>query len=182
MNALSRRYAQAAVEVVMQKGDLAQVDTLAAELARFAGVFASHADLREALKNPAFKASRPNLLAAVLKGLDIGDIAARLIQLLAANGRIAGIDQVAEATQAQADKHAKRLRAWVTTAVSLTEEQKNRVTKALRQRLGQDVVLTTQVDPAIVGGLVCRVGNLTLDSSLKRQLEILTERLGAQAI
>ena len=182
MNALSRRYAQAAVEVVMQKGDLSQVDKLAAELRSFAGVFASHADLREALKNPAFKASRPKLLAAVLKGLEIGDIAGRLIQLLASNGRIVWIDQVAEAIQAQADKHAKRLRAWVTSAVPLTEEQKTRVTKALRQRLGQDVVLTTQVDPAIVGGLVCRVGNLTLDSSLKRQLEILTERLGAQAI
>lgn len=179
MSAIAKRYARAAVEAASEAGDAGALDSLAAGLCAFRDAFRASEELRELLKNPAMKAHRESVLDAVLEKLAVGPLVGRLIRLLGDNERLDLIDEVADQTEAIADEQAGRLRARVVSAMPLTDEQRGRVTKALERRMGQPVVVNVEVDAEILGGLVCHVGDLTFDSSLKRQIAVLREQLEA---
>lgn len=181
MTAIGRRYARAAVDAADEKGGAAAVEKLAGGLIDFRNAFNASEELRELLNNPVFEAQREQVLGKVLDTLAVSDELRSLIRLLAERGRIGIIDSVAAEVEGIADERAGRVRAHVSTALALTDSQKERVGKALEKRLGQTVVVTVHVDPELLGGLVCRVGDLTLDSSVRRQLEILREQLEKSA-
>ena len=63
--------------------------------------------------------------------------------------------------------------AHVTTALPLTPVQAAGVAAALRQALGKDPEIETQVDPAILGGIKVRVGSRLFDASLGTKLDSL---------
>ncbi len=103
--------------------------------------------------------------------------AARLVLLLAEKDRFEILEEVVAETEALADERVGRARAYVSTAIPLTDAQQQRLTRALEKRFARPVALTIDIDPSIIGGLVCRVGDVTMDSSVKHQLETLRERL-----
>jgi F-type H+-transporting ATPase subunit delta len=181
MTALGRRYARAAVDAADEKGGASAVEALAVGLLSFRDAYKVSDELRELLNNPVFESQREQVLNKVLDAMKVSDQVTGLIRLLAERGRIGILDSVTAEVEGIADERAGRLRAHVSTALALTDSQKERVGKALEKRLGQIVVVTVHVDPELLGGLVCRVGDLTLDSSVRRQLEILREKLEKSA-
>lgn len=68
--------------------------------------------------------------------------------------------------------------AVVTSAVPLTEDEKKAVQNDLLAKLGKDAAVTFRVDPAILGGLVIRVGDKVIDNSVAGQLAELKSSLG----
>jgi F-type H+-transporting ATPase subunit delta len=58
----------------------------------------------------------------------------------------------------------------VRTAEALTEDQLSSIVNRLKQTLGLDVLVKTQVDPDLIGGLVVRVGDTVFDGSVANQL------------
>jgi F-type H+-transporting ATPase subunit delta len=58
----------------------------------------------------------------------------------------------------------------VKSARPLSEAQQERLRRALGARLGREVALEIQVEPALLGGLVAQVGDLVFDGSLRTQL------------
>lgn len=176
MSAIGRRYARAAVEVARDKGGSA-LDELSRGLAAFLAAYDASSDLREVLANPALKDERVKVLAAIAAKLHLSELATRTIQLLAERDRIIVLRDVAHEVEALADEQIGRLRANVQSAMPLTEAQTARLATALEKRLGRPVVVTVTLEPALLGGLHVQVGDVTLDSTLKRQLELLRERL-----
>lgn len=69
-------------------------------------------------------------------------------------------------------------KAEVTSAVPLTDEEKKTVQSDLLAKLGKDATVTFRVDPAILGGLIIRVGDKVLDNSVAGQLAELKSSLG----
>ena len=65
----------------------------------------------------------------------------------------------------------------VRSAVPLTAEEKARLEKGLVARFGEELALTYEVDPSIIGGLVVRVGDLVMDGSVATKLTALREEL-----
>lgn len=177
MSAIARRYARAAVEAVLTHGNLTDVDRLAATLRNFAQAYRDSADLQELMQNPVLVVDRERTLREVLKRLGMVDQGAKLIELLALRDRMNVLDEVVVEVESLADEKALRLRAYVTSAVALTEAQVVRVGKALEARLKKPVLVVVNVEPALLGGLICRVGDLTFDTSVRRQLKVLAETL-----
>ena len=93
------------------------------------------------------------------------------------NDRMAHLADVVQDLLAFADEKAGRLRALVKSAIALTPDQEKRISGALEKRLGKPVSIESTIDPSLLGGLVCQVGDLTLDNSVKRQLELVRDRL-----
>ena len=177
MTAIARRYARAGVEAAHESGGAAAVEALADGLRHFSAAFLDSEELRELLNNPALEQERSRVLELVLEKLDVSKEVRGLVRLLSGLGRVGILEAVAAEVEEAADELAGRARAHVTSAIALTDSQKQRIAKALEGRLGRKVVVSVHVDSQLLGGLVCQVGDLTLDSSLRRQLEVLREQL-----
>jgi F-type H+-transporting ATPase subunit delta len=76
-----------------------------------------------------------------------------------------------------ADEDAGRVRATATTAIALTPEQKESLTRDLSAGLGKEVRLEERIDPAVIGGIVVQVGDRVIDSSVATRLRQLRSRL-----
>ncbi|HYU15703.1 MAG TPA: ATP synthase F1 subunit delta, partial [Candidatus Acidoferrum sp.] len=68
--------------------------------------------------------------------------------------------------------------AEVRTAVPLSDEQRERLSAALSKATGKTVELKVLVDPAVIGGVLARVGDQVIDGTVRRRLELARERLG----
>ena len=177
MSALAKRYARAGVEAASERADAQAVQALATGLREFLQVYDHSAELRELLANPVFKGERVNALRVVLDQAGLKNEASSLLLTLAEKDRMDVIHDVVREVQEIADEQAGRLRAVVQSVVELTDDQKKRLESILSKRLNCEVVAEVEIDPSLMGGLVCRVGDLAFDSSLKRQLELIREQL-----
>lgn len=178
MSQLAERYARAAWQAAATEE--AQ-ETLGRDFATFCGAFKVSDTLRQALSNPAFKNQRAQVLNAVLRKADAQATATRLLQLLVENERLGLLGPVHEALRALHDAAHNRLRAQVKSAVALSSAQLARIEEVLQKRMGKPVALDVTIDPALVAGMICKVGKLTFDSSLRKQLAQFAERAGAPA-
>lgn len=79
--------------------------------------------------------------------------------------------------QAQAGGTLARVR----SAVRLTEEEQNLLRERLRERFGEEFILSLRVDPSLIGGLVVEARGQIIDNSVAGKLEALREHLQAQA-
>ena len=67
-------------------------------------------------------------------------------------------------------KHKGEVTAQVTVAESLSDARLNEIKSALKSVTGKDVIVDVKVDPAIIGGLVVKLGSRMIDSSLRTKL------------
>ena len=168
-------YARALFAVADAEGDLDRVED---ELFRFGRALRSGPELRGALADPRLPADRKK---AVLQDL-LGDRASRhtvsLLGFLVDQGRGKDLPKIVEAlSEVAADQRRKRL-AEVRSAVPLRAEQRTKLQEALSKATGTDVEVKVIVDPAVIGGVVARVGDQVFDGSIRRKLELARERLG----
>jgi F-type H+-transporting ATPase subunit delta len=75
------------------------------------------------------------------------------------------------------DERLGRVQATVTSAQALDPATAASVQRALEKRTGKRVVITSNVDPSLIGGIVARVGDQVFDGSLKSKLEALRARI-----
>ena len=93
------------------------------------------------------------------------------MQLLADNGRLAALPQIAEQYAALRAEVENTVDVTVTSAMPLTPEQSEKLSKALTARLKRTVRLSTHVDPALIGGAVVKAGDFVVDGSLRGRIE-----------
>jgi F-type H+-transporting ATPase subunit delta len=72
-------------------------------------------------------------------------------------------------------EHAK-----VTTATPIDEGEQKMLEERMAAMTGKQIVLTSEVDPAIIGGFVARIGDRLIDGSTKAKLEALKKKLVTQ--
>jgi F-type H+-transporting ATPase subunit delta len=100
-----------------------------------------------------------------------------LIDLMLEKNRLAIIPDVRNFYEKLLDEMAKISRAKVTSAIPLTEEAVEAIKASLEQTVGQSIVVETEIDPELIGGVVARVGDLVLDGSVRTQLASIKETL-----
>lgn len=171
---LSQRYARAAVAAAQESNE---VSACIADLIAFRAKFREIHELQQLLTNPALANERLKVLDAVLMQASVCQSAANLLRTLAARGRIELLDGVVEAAERLADELQHRLHAEVWSPMTLDDGERQALAGALEKRLGRKVVLDVNEAPELLAGLVVQVGDLKFDSSIRRQLEILRERL-----
>jgi F-type H+-transporting ATPase subunit delta len=179
--AVAERYAGALVQLADENHCL---DAVSDALESFGALLASSADLRDAATNPGF--TRDELRAVVGKLLErtgTHPLARNFLFLLVDNGRMGVFEEILEQFRAGFDKLRGRVRAEVTSAAPLDAATLKTLERHVAKLTGcDDVVLDTQVDPALIGGIVTRVGDLVLDGSIRTQLAGLRTRLLGQVV
>jgi F-type H+-transporting ATPase subunit delta len=179
-NAAARQYASALFDVAARKGI---VDRVRQDLTDFAGLMNSHADLARVLVTPTVPIARKRALVDAIAGAAAGMTGEvrRLLDLLADRDRLMLLDDVVAAFAERSMSADRVVTAEVTSAAPLEAESRAALIAALSQAVGRQVTVTERVDPAIIGGVVARVGSLVFDGSVARQLERIREKLVAEA-
>jgi F-type H+-transporting ATPase subunit delta len=174
----ARRYAAALFDVAVKTGS---AEAAGQQLTALAGVIRDHAELARALDSPAIPpAVKKNLVVALAKaGGALSVEVERLVSLLADRDRLPLLPDVAAAYVDRLNQENKIVPAEIVTAVPLTPEHRAAIGAALGRASGAAITLTERVDPAIIGGVVARVGSVVFDGSVSRQLERLRQKLSA---
>jgi F-type H+-transporting ATPase subunit delta len=170
------RYARAILDVaVKESADLEQIDR---ELTAFGDLVRQYPALQHALLNPAVSAPRKRAaVTEISRQAAQSSIVAKLLALLAERDRLILLPDLVTAYRERLQDYLKIVRAEVTTAAPLADGRAKVIEASLAKATGRGVVLETKVDPAIVGGMVARVGSVVYDGSVTRQLQRLKERL-----
>ena len=172
---LAGRYATALFELARDERQIdafsRSLDALESALLdsrEFAGLVDSPlVDRDEAMK--AFSALAPKL------GLD--PIASNFVGVLARNGRKRELRNVIRAFRRLAADHRGETTAEVITARPLNDDQVVRLKGQLRSRVGRDVNIEARVDPAILGGIVIKLGSEMIDASIRTKLNRLAQAM-----
>jgi len=179
-SALARRYARALLAVADAKGQDAALE-LKEELRGFAALVLDHEALRRMLAQPAVGAeAKRRVVMALAERAEASPLVRKLVELLASRDRLALVGQVAAAYAVLANAAHGVVAAEVVSAAPLQPAQQKALVAALGVGTGS-VELTSEVEPALVGGLVVRVGGRTYDGSVRTRLLALRRRLAASS-
>ena len=165
---MAGRYATALFELALEAN---AVDAVSADLGRFDALIAESADLARLVRSPVFGAEeQKRALAAVLGKAGIGGISAQFLLLVASNRRLFAVRDMIRAFRRLVAEHKGEITAEVTVAEPLKDEHLAALKSALKAVSHKDVDLAIKVDPAIIGGLVVKLGSRMVDSSLRTKL------------
>lgn len=168
VSGMAGRYATALFELALEEKAL---DKVRKDLDSFDKLLSESPDLARLVRSPVFSADeQARALAEVLKQAKIDGLAANFLNVVAANRRLFAVPQMIRAFRAQVARHNGEVTADVTVAETLSDAHLSALKGALNSMTGKDVDLNVKVDPAIIGGLVVKLGSRMVDSSLRTKL------------
>jgi len=172
---LAGRYALALFELARESKAL---DSVAASLATLKKAIAESAELKALTQSPLVgREAAAKAIAAVATSLKLDDLTAKTLGVLAHNRRLSQLHNVIRAYETLLSAHKGETRAEVTSAFPLSKTQVTALTKQLKSRTGRDMALDLNVDPAIMGGLVVKMGSQMIDGSLRTRLNSLAQAM-----
>ena len=167
-NAIAKRYAKALVQIGSETG---AVDQYNLELNRFSTLLADSRELSAVFGNPAYGIeSKREILKELVARLQISPVVSNLLMLLLERGRICVAPLIAQSYGAFADELSGVIRPTLTCGLPLEASQIEEIRAALAKSTGKKVELKVEVDPALIGGVVTKIGGKVFDGSVRTQL------------
>ncbi|ANW18077.1 F0F1 ATP synthase subunit delta [Streptomyces clavuligerus] len=174
VDALEELAATADLTAAQRAGTL---DTVEDEVFRFGRIVDSSKELRAALTDKAAtKAAKTELLRELLGG-KADPVTERLVARLVTAPRGRSLEGGLEALSKLAAARRDRMVAIVTTAVPLSDQQKQRLGAVLAKVYGRTMHLNLDVDPEVLGGIAVRVGDELIDGTVAERLGDVSRRM-----
>jgi F-type H+-transporting ATPase subunit delta len=173
--AIAERYARAIFELANETGELVAVTE---QIRAFADAYGTSEELQKALGNPVVtESSRDGILKDVGAALGSSTLTVNAVRLMARRGRLSALSDIAGMLTRLADEKAGVIRATVTSAKLLPEGYYQSLTRELEQRTSRKVLLERKEDPSLLAGIVTRIGDHTIDGSVRGRLAALERQL-----
>lgn len=177
MEEIARVYGDALFGVAKEEGKL---DEIRAELGQFADALDENRELQVFLFSPYFSSQEKREgIARIVSGAEPELV--NFLELLAEKHRMPAIFRIRRHFDELWARENRRLEVRLTAAVPLDDKVVERVGEEIRRKTEMEIDLSSEVDPAIIGGLVLRVGNRVLDASLRARLERLRKEVATAA-
>lgn len=155
-----------------------RMDDIYGEVHELLKIFEANAELQKMLDNPkVIREEKESVIENVFRGR-ISDEIVELMKLMIAKGRYSQLESVFEYYIGLVKEEKKIGVAQVTTALELTEGQKSEITKKLLDTTAyESFEMNYAVDKSLIGGMVIRIGDRVVDSSIKTKLYELSKDL-----
>ncbi len=166
------RYASALFDLANDERQLEAVEKDLGDLQR---LLDESPDLMRMVRSPVFSADdQGKAIGAIAERAGLGALTTNFVRLLARNRRLFALADILKAFRAIAARHRGEVVAEVTSAHALSESQLASLTDTLMGTSGgQKIKINAKVDPAILGGLIVKMGSRMIDSSLRTRLNAL---------
>lgn len=172
---VAEQYAEALSDIGQENG---VEEALQDQLADFVEVFQDSEMLQKALMNPAIDLDeRRDLIRSISQKAGWETYLQNFLLLLVDNHRLSIVGEINELFRQQIEKREGKLRTKVETAQPLTDDQEESIQNALARVTGKDIILETNVDESLLGGVVARLGSMVYDGSVRTKLDSLQGRI-----
>ena len=168
-------YGDALFELALEKNNL---DATAEQVDMLAQAFAENPELLKLLTHPKIsKEEKVSVIENIFKGRFSDDIVGFLV-IITEKDRGAEIEGILNYFKAKVREYKKIGVARVTSATELSAQQKARVEeKLLQQTSYESFEVDYSVDASLIGGMVIRIGDRVVDSSIRTKLDTMTKNL-----
>ncbi|RXT54526.1 F0F1 ATP synthase subunit delta [Bosea sp. Tri-44] len=168
VSGVAERYATALFELA---SEARSVDAVAKDLDTFSAMIAESDDLKRLIGSPAFSTQdQVSAVAALTAKAGISGSAANFIGFVASKRRLFALPGMIRAFRAKVAEAKGVVSAEVTLAEQPSATQLKDIAATLKDVAGKDVDVSVKVDPAIIGGLIVKMGSRMVDASLKTKL------------
>ncbi|KAL6444698.1 hypothetical protein ACFW04_002046 [Cataglyphis niger] len=178
---LEGRYAMALYSAASKQNVL---DAVEKDLITFQGLLKTDTKLVDFVKNPSIKRrDKVEAFKAIGSKINLNPATANLLTLLAENGRLPKINQIINLYKIIMSANRGEVVCEVITAKPLDADTKGKLESALKGFLkkGQTILLTTKIDPTIIGGMVVSIGDKYVDMSVASKIKKYTDLIQATA-
>ena len=173
---LARRYAKALFSLGKEQGKTEEYSVTLRAIAELYGD--ESAGVGDAVSNPLYPLDvRQKVMAKIAELVQADAIMTSFLKLLVEKKRAGILPDIAEAMQGMVDKDQNISHGSIVSAVEIDNALLTKIQATLEKLTGNKVILETQVDPSIIGGIIAKVGDLVLDGSIKTQLNGLKESI-----
>ena len=168
LSGIAGRYALAVFELALEAKS---IDAVERDLNTLKAMLAESADLARLVQAPVFsRDAQAKGMRGVLTAVDADPLSVRFVLLLCAKRRLFLLPAIIAGFGTLVKRSKGEIEAEVTSARTLSDAQVDELKRALKEKLGRDPLLDTRVDPALLGGLVVKVGSRMIDSSIRAKL------------
>lgn len=166
---LAGRYAAALFELADEGKAL---DAVAGDLSALQSALEGSEDLQRLVRSPVIdRDDQWKALSALLDKMGADKLTQQFLGVVTANRRLFALTGIVQAYLAELAQRRGEVTADVVTAHPLSATQAKELEAALKKAIGGKVAVAARVDPAILGGLIVKVGSRMIDSSLRTQLQ-----------
>jgi F-type H+-transporting ATPase subunit delta len=175
VSAAAERYARAIFELGVETG---QLSALGPEIERLARAYQESSELQGVLSDPLTTDQRREaMLGDLAARLGVSELANNALRVLGARRRLSALPEIAALLRRLSDEQSGILRASVVTAGEMPESFFERLKSELEAATGRKIVLEHSRDPSLIAGVVTRIGDNTIDGSIKGRLAEIERRL-----
>jgi F-type H+-transporting ATPase subunit delta len=174
-DAIARRWARAIFEIGKETGSVTRLE---ADVSAFAATYTDNEELATVLDNPLLpEASREAVIVEISTRMGLSDTARSTLRLLARKRRVAALPDIARQLARLADEDQDIVRADVQSAGPLSDDYLAKLRAELERATGKKVTISHRQDPALIGGVVTKIGDRVIDGSVRARLTGFRESL-----
>jgi len=163
---IARRYAKALINLAEK-----DLENTGKSLTALADVFSNSTELSEVLSDTKVSSQiKQNVLKIILKKIKVSKLVDTFIRYLLAKRRIVLLPNIERAFNLFLQEKLGRIEAGITVAQEIPEVTVGKLEKAISRYSGKEVTVNITIDPAIIGGIVTRIGSVVIDGSIHTQL------------
>lgn len=178
MSTLADRYADALADVAIEQNAIAQIRH---ELADVLAMVKQSPDLALLLEHPGVqKANKRAVVMELAKQMGASNALRNFLCVVVDRGRFRLLPEIQIALDKRLDERRGIVRAEVSSAHELGDQEKAELRAALTKLTGRQVETEYRLDAQLLAGTVVRIGSTIYDGSVRTQLERLRERLAAE--
>ena len=173
LSPLARPYAKAIFSAAL---DISKQDEVAQELSTLS-LISQTKEVTSLIENP--ELSKDKIAETIISLLtnEIGDISIKMIGLLAENKRLNLIAAICSSYQELLEEHNKTSSIVVNVANQPSEQNKAAIVEKLSTSYGEGSIIEFSEDSSIMGGLSIKIGDETLDLSIRGKVKKLVNQL-----
>jgi len=163
---IARRYAKALINLAEK-----DLEITGNSLAAIADVYSNSTELSEVLSDTKVSSQiKQNVLKKILKKIKVSKLVDTFIRYLLVKRRIVLLPNIERAFNLFLQEKLGRIEAGITVAQEISEVTVSKLEKAISRYSGKEVTVNITIDPAIIGGIVTRIGSVVIDGSIHAQL------------
>lgn len=176
---VATRYAKALLDLAREEQS---IDAVYKDMQQVVETIADHAELRAVLENPIIKQDKKEAIVQAVFSKTLQHQVLQFFNIMIRKGRSGLLYGLGKEfiNLYYIEKNIKK--ASVTSAIPLEAEHVQALTRLLEEETGNAILLEQLVDPALIGGLIVRVGDRQIDASVSGKLDRLEKHLKAGVI